>query len=282
MLFWIPLLPLIGFLINSFAGRDCCRKRPVGTIASPRDGRRRLARPSVAVRALVSLPAESREITQTLFTWIGSADFQVPLGLRLDPLSALMILVVTGIGFLIHVYSTAYMVEEEPSEYARYFAYLNLFAAFMLLLVLGDSFIVMFVGWEGVGLCSYLLIGFWYQKTFAADAGKKAFIVNRIGDVAFILGVLLAFSYFGTLNFRAAQRRDCAAADRDGVWRGLRDRAAAVHRGNRQIGADSALRLAARRDGGPDAGIGAYPCGDDGDGGSVFDRAKRGAVRACS
>ena len=154
-----------------------------------------------AVRALVALPPETREISQTVYTWIGSADFQVPLGLRLDPLSAVMILIVTGIGFLIHVYSTAYMIDEGSSEYARYFAYLNLFAAFMLLLVLGDSLIVMFVGWEGVGLCSYLLIGFWYQKTSAADAGKKAFIVNRIGDVAFILGVLLAFSSFGTVNF---------------------------------------------------------------------------------
>ncbi len=149
----------------------------------------------------MSLPETGHAITQVVFTWIGSADFQVPLALRLDPLSALMILVVTGIGFLIHVYSTAYMTEEEPREYARYFAYLNLFAAFMLLLVLGDNFLVLFVGWEGVGLCSYLLIGFWYQKRSASDAGKKAFIVNRIGDVAFILGVLLAFSYFGTVNF---------------------------------------------------------------------------------
>ena len=156
----------------------------------------------MVVRALVSLPVEEREIVQTIFTWIGSADFQVPLGLRLDPLSAVMILVVTGIGFLIHLYSTSYMVEEESYEYARYFAYLNLFAAFMLLLVLGDNFVVLFVGWEGVGLCSYLLIGFWYKNRFAADAGKKAFIVNRIGDVAFILGVLLAFSQFGTVNFK--------------------------------------------------------------------------------
>jgi NADH-quinone oxidoreductase subunit L len=126
----------------------------------------------------------------------------VPLSLRLDPLSALMILVVTGIGFLIHLYSTAYMIEEESYEYARYFAYLNLFAAFMLMLVLGDNFLVLFVGWEGVGLCSYLLIGFWYKNSFAADAGKKAFIVNRIGDVAFILGVLLTISQFGTINFK--------------------------------------------------------------------------------
>ena len=200
MLLWIPLLPFAGFIINTLGARRL-PKAIVGTVAS-------LAMlaafgvSAVAVRALVSLPAETREVSQTVFTWIGSADFQVPLGLRLDPLSALMILVVTGIGFLIHLYSTSYMSEEVPSEYARYFAYLNLFAAFMLLLVLGDSFIVMFVGWEGVGLYSYLLIGFWYQKPSAADAGKKAFIVNRIGDVAFVLGVLLAFTYFGTVNFK--------------------------------------------------------------------------------
>ena len=200
MLLWIPLLPFVGFLVNNFGARKL-PERVVGAIASLV----MLAAFGVsvaAVRALVALPPESREISQTLYTWIGSADFQVPLGLRLDPLSAVMILVVTGIGFLIHVYSTAYMTEEESYEYARYFAYLNLFAAFMLLLVLGDSLIVMFVGWEGVGLCSYLLIGFWYQNTFAADAGKKAFIVNRIGDVAFIVGVLLAFSTFGTINFK--------------------------------------------------------------------------------
>ena len=101
-----------------------------------------------------------------------------------------MILVVTGIGSLIHIYSTAYMHDEVDSEFARYFSYLNLFAAFMLVLVLGSNFPVMFVGWEGVGLCSYLLIGFWFKKKSAADAGKKAFVVNRIGDYAFILGML--------------------------------------------------------------------------------------------
>jgi len=200
MLFWIPLLPFLGFLVNNFGARRL-PKKAVGAVASGAMFVAFVA--SVAsVRALLSLPAEEREVTQTIFTWIGSADFQVPLGLRLDPLSAVMILVVTGIGFLIHLYSTAYMVEEEPHEYARYFAYLNLFAAFMLLLVLGENFLVLFVGWEGVGLCSYLLIGFWYKNRFAADAGKKAFIVNRIGDVAFILGVLLAFTQFGSVNFK--------------------------------------------------------------------------------
>ncbi len=200
MLIWIPILPFAGFLINTLGARRL-PKAVVALVASL-VMLAAFGMSAAAVYALVSLPPESREISQTVFTWIGSADFQVPLGLRLDPLSALMILVVTGIGFLIHVYSTSYMIHEEPSEYARYFAYLNLFASFMLLLVLGDNLIVMFVGWEGVGLCSYLLIGFWYQKASAADAGKKAFIVNRIGDVAFIVGVLLAFSYFGTVNFK--------------------------------------------------------------------------------
>ena len=198
MLIWIALLPFIGFLINTVGARRLS-KNLIGAVASLV----MLASFGVSVTAvnqLSSLPADAREISQTIFTWIASADFQVPLGLRLDPLSALMILAVTGVGFLIHVYSIAYMIEEAPPEYARYFAYLNLFAAFMLLLVLGDNFLVLFIGWEGVGLCSYLLIGFWYQNNFAADAGKKAFIVNRIGDVAFVLGVLLAFTQFGTVN----------------------------------------------------------------------------------
>jgi NADH-quinone oxidoreductase subunit L len=127
----------------------------------------------------------------------------VPFGFRLDNLSAVMILVITGIGSLIHIYSTGYMHDEPDSEYARYFSYLNLFVAFMLVLVLGASFPVMFVGWEGVGLCSYLLIGFWHRKPSASDAGKKAFIVNRIGDFGFILGMLLLFVTFGTLDFQA-------------------------------------------------------------------------------
>ena len=113
-----------------------------------------------------------------------------------------MILVITGIGSLIHIYSTAYMHDEVDSEFARYFSYLNLFASFMLVLVLGANFPLMFVGWEGVGLCSYLLIGFWFKKKSANDAGKKAFIVNRIGDYAFILGMLAIFAKFGTLDFQ--------------------------------------------------------------------------------
>src|SRR5437867_5840486 len=143
-----------------------------------------------------------RAIDQIVYTWLASGRLNVPLAFHLDPLSAVMILVVTGIGTLIHLYSTAYMHEESDAEFARYFSYLNLFAAFMLVLVLGANFLVMFVGWEGVGLCSYLLIGFWYQKQSASDAGKKAFIVNRIGDAGFLLGVLLAFKTFGTVDFQ--------------------------------------------------------------------------------
>jgi len=151
---------------------------------------------------VANLAPAQRVIEQTLYTWIASGDFVVDLALRVDPLASVMILVITGIGSLIHIYSTAYMHEESDWEYARYFSYLNLFAFFMLVLVLGANFLVLFVGWEGVGLCSYLLIGFWFEKKSAADAGKKAFVVNRIGDYAFILGTLLLFVRFGTLDFQ--------------------------------------------------------------------------------
>ena len=200
MLALIPLFPLLGFLINASLGRRLA-KAVSGGIASA------VMVASCAVSAMTvwqmaALPAEERVFEQTLYTWIASGDFVLDLTLRVDPLSALMILVVTGIGSLIHIYSTAYMHDEIDSEYARYFSYLNLFAAFMLVLVLGANFLVMFVGWEGVGLCSYLLIGFWFKKQSASDAGKKAFVVNRIGDYAFILSTLLLFVTFGTLDFQ--------------------------------------------------------------------------------
>ena len=168
-----------------------------------------------------------------------------------------MILVVTGIGSLIHIYSTAYMHEETDGEYARYFSYLNLFAAFMLVLVLGSNFLVMFVGWEGVGFARICLIGFWYQKKSASDAGKKAFIVNRIGDFGFVLGVLLIFVRFGTVDFQEIARAASATASGDGVRHALADHAAAVRGRDRQVRADSAVCVAAGRDGGPHAGLGA-------------------------
>ena len=200
MLLLIALLPFLGFLANAAFGRRLSRAVSGGVACAALIGSFVLA--VVAVLRLLALPPESRVIEERVYSWIASGAFRADFTLLLDPLSAMMILVVTGIGSLIHIYSTAYMHEETPPEYARYFSYLNLFAAFMLVLVLGSNFLVMFVGWEGVGLCSYLLIGFWFQKKSAADAGKKAFIVNRIGDFGFVLGVLLLWTAFGTIDFR--------------------------------------------------------------------------------
>ena len=197
MLLLIPLLPFVGFVVNALVGRRLPKSLSGGLACAAIIG-------SFVVAAMSSWSVISHHaaVEQTVFTWITSGELDIPLKLRLDNLSVLMVLVITGIGSLIHIYSTGYMHEEPDSEYARYFSYLNLFASFMLILVLGASFPVMFVGWEGVGLCSYLLIGFWYRKQSAADAGKKAFVVNRIGDFGFILGMLIIFWQFGTLDFQ--------------------------------------------------------------------------------
>src|SRR3954463_14730892 len=198
MLSLIPLFPLVGFLVNASLGRRLTKSISGGLACAAMIA-------SFAVSAMLVgriLGHDAAPIEFTAFEWFTSGTLHVPFTLRLDHLSAVMILVITGIGSLIHIYSTGYMHEESDSEYARYFSYLNLFASFMLVLVLGGNFPVMFVGWEGVGLCSYLLIGFWFRKQSAADAGKKAFIVNRIGDFGFILGMLLIFATFGTLDFQ--------------------------------------------------------------------------------
>jgi NADH-quinone oxidoreductase subunit L len=200
VLLLIPLLPFLGFLVNVFAGRRLSKPVSGGVACLAMLGSFGIG--LAQFWALLGREPHARLVEQTLYTWIAAGDLQIPFTLRFDPLGALMVLVVSGIGFLIHVYSTAYMHEETDGEYARYFSYLNLFAAFMLVLVLAANFPLMFVGWEGVGLCSYLLIGFWYTKPSAADAGKKAFVVNRIGDFAFIIGMALAFREFGTLDFR--------------------------------------------------------------------------------
>ena len=154
------------------------------------------------------------------FTWIAGlpfhmangqlATFQMDWGFLLDPLSSVMILVVTGIGFLIHVYSTGYMAHD--NGYYRFFGYLNLFVFFMLMLVLANNYVLLFVGWEGVGLCSYLLIGFYFQKKSAGDAGKKAFIVNRVGDAGFIIGMLLLLEHGRARCGSPTSTPSCAAA----------------------------------------------------------------------
>jgi NADH-quinone oxidoreductase subunit L len=204
MLILIPLLPFLGFLLSASFGRRLSKAAAGAVACAAMAGS--FAASLAAVSRLLAQAPEARVITQPFFSWIASGDLSVGFTFRLDPLASVMILIVSGIGTLIHIYSTAYMHEENDSEFARYFSYLNLFAAFMLVLVLASNFLVMFVGWEGVGLCSYLLIGFWYQKKSATDAGKKAFIVNRIGDVGFVLGVLLIFVRFGTLDFQEIGR----------------------------------------------------------------------------
>jgi len=197
LLWVIPALPLAAVALNLLFG-DRLDKRAVTGLAC---GSILLAffASARAVLQLAGLPAEDRVIHELAYTWMRVGDFSADVGFQLDPLSAVMVLVVTGVGFLIHVYSTGYM-SHDPS-YRRFFLYLNLFMFAMLTLVLADNFVLMFVGWEGVGLCSYLLIGFWYERPSAAAAGKKAFIVNRIGDFGFLLGMFYLFSNGGSLNY---------------------------------------------------------------------------------
>jgi NADH-quinone oxidoreductase subunit L len=214
MLALIPLLPFLGYAFNATIGRRTPKPVSGGVACLAM-----LASFGVSVSAVLALTSGAATATeQTPFTWMTSGSLHIPFTLYLDPLASVMILVVTGIGSLIHIYSTGYMHEETDGEYARYFSYLNLFAAFMLVLVLGASFPVMFVGWEGVGLCSYLLIGFWFRKRSAADAGKKAFVVNRIGDFGFILGMLLLFATFGTLDFQGVAAAAAARAPEAAAW----------------------------------------------------------------
>ncbi|MEW6456498.1 MAG: NADH-quinone oxidoreductase subunit L [Acidobacteriota bacterium] len=153
----------------------------------------------VSLVLILKIPVDKYPVIKVLYTWIKAGDFQAPISFQFDPLSAVMCLVVTGVGLLIHIYSIGYMGEDRG--YGRYFTYLNLFTFSMLILVLSSNLALMFVGWEGVGLCSYLLIGFWYEKDSASNAGKKAFIVTRIGDFGFLLGILLTYFTFGSLEF---------------------------------------------------------------------------------
>ncbi|MFQ5723532.1 MAG: NADH-quinone oxidoreductase subunit L [Terriglobia bacterium] len=195
-LWLVPLLPLAGAFILGVAGRRLAQ-RTVTLIGVGSAGLSFAAALGVAV-AFAGL-AESGPVIKHYFTWLAAGSFRVEASFYLDQLSLLMILVVTGVGFLIHIYSVGYMAHE--NGYYRFFAYLNLFMFFMLLLVLAGNYVLLFVGWEGVGLCSYLLIGFYYLRDSAANAGKKAFIVNRIGDFGFTLALLLMFWTLGSLDY---------------------------------------------------------------------------------
>src|SRR6202790_3096033 len=193
----IPLLPLMGAAANGiFGGR--WPKKAVSAVALSSTTLAFLAALE-AVREFLSLSPTQIPWIKTYFTWISAGGFQADFSLQMDQLTVIMLLVVTGVGWLIHIYSSGYM-HDDPG-YRRFFSYLNLFMFFMLLLVLAANYLLMFVGWEGVGLCSYLLIGFFFLKQSATNAGNKAFWVNRIGDFGFLLGVLLIFRTFGSLDF---------------------------------------------------------------------------------
>ncbi|RZK46469.1 MAG: NADH-quinone oxidoreductase subunit L, partial [Pedobacter sp.] len=195
LLWLIPLLPLLGFVINGL-GRNTFSKSLVGIIGSGVI----LASFVLSIAMFFELGAGSqKQFTIDLFDWISAGNLHIPLSFLYDPLSAIMLLIITGVGFLIHIYSVGYMHDDEG--FGKFFAYLNLFIFFMLILVLGSNYIVMFIGWEGVGLCSYLLIGFWYTNSNYASAAKKAFVMNRIGDLGFLLGVFLIFNTFGSVEF---------------------------------------------------------------------------------
>src|SRR5450631_3442154 len=193
----IPLLPLLGSAINGLFGGKWPNKF-VNYVAIGATGLS-FACALEAVREFSQLSPQQIPFVKQFFTWIAAGTFRAGFDLQVDQLTVVMLLVVTGVGWLIHIYSTGYMAHE--SGYYRFFSYLNLFMFFMLILVLAANYVLLFVGWEGVGLCSYMLIGFYFLKKSASDAGKKAFIVNRIGDFGFMLGMFLLFKTFGTLDF---------------------------------------------------------------------------------
>lgn len=197
LVYLVPLFPLMGFLINGL-GRKSLSKSIIGIVGSG----------VILASFIISVGIffEARHFGNTpvvvnLFNFIRVPGFNIPFAFQVDQLSSLFLLIITGVGFLIHVYSTAYMHEEETQHYGRYFAYLNLFVFSMLLLVLGANYLIMFIGWEGVGLCSYLLIGYWFKNNNYNYAARKAFVMNRIGDLGFLLGIFWILSKTGTLTY---------------------------------------------------------------------------------
>ena len=193
----VPLLPLLGFLIIALNVHKLSHKVAsyvaCGTILLS------FVFSLASFIYLLGIPADSREVTVTIGSWISTGNFSSSFSFLLDPLSSIMLLIITGVGFLIHVYSIGYM--HDDSGFNRFFSYLNLFVFFMLLLVLGSNYLFMFVGWEGVGLCSYLLIGFWFKNHEYNAAANKAFIMNRIGDLGLLLGIILIFINYGSIEY---------------------------------------------------------------------------------
>jgi NADH-quinone oxidoreductase subunit L len=207
----IPLFPLLGFLVNGL-GRNILSKTLVAFVACLAV----LASFAISLWVFFELNAsETKSFVIPIFDWISAGSVKIPFSFLIDPLSALMLLIITGIGFLIHLYSVGYM--HHDAGFGKFFAYLNLFIFFMLLLVLGSNYVVMFIGWEGVGLCSYLLIGFWFTNPSYASAAKKAFIMNRIGDLGFLIAVFLIFTTFNSVEFASVFPKAASMASGDSM-----------------------------------------------------------------
>src|SRR6187399_541733 len=191
----IPLFPLIGFLITGL-GRKYLSKPLTGIIGSG----------VIFISFLLSIwiffqVKEGNSGVVSYFNFISAGSLKIPFSFQIDALSSLFLLIITGVGFLIHVYSASYMHHESKEHFARYFSYLNLFVFSMLLLVMGGNFVILFIGWEGVGLCSYLLIGYWFKNTEYNYAARKAFVMNRIGDLAFLIAIFMIIAKVGSVNF---------------------------------------------------------------------------------
>ena len=216
-LWLIPIIPFIGFLLNGLFGKRAGKGfntavALAGSLGAAIAG-------TIAVFEYLGRYDHGERHLNVVYEWFNSGGIGADVAFQLDPLSIVMLMVVTWIGFLIHVYSVGYMHDDEG--YWRYFAYLNLFLSAMLILILGSSYLFMFVGWEGVGLCSYLLIGFYYQTDYAPAAGKKAFIVNRIGDFGFLVAMFLMFAYIGSVDFAKVQQTAAAGGLATGVVTGI-------------------------------------------------------------
>src|SRR5947209_6676212 len=190
----IPILPFLGFILNGL-GRNILPKAAVSLIGCG------TVLGSFIISLIIFLQKDYSSIPHTYFTFFNIGSFKVPFAFQIDQLSTIFLLIITGVGFLIHVYSTSYMHEEKKEHFGRYFSYLNLFVFSMLLLVMGANYVIMFIGWEGVGLCSYLLIGYWFKNIDYTKAANKAFIMNRIGDLGFLLAIFWIINKLGSANY---------------------------------------------------------------------------------
>src|SRR5213592_2358560 len=195
IVYLIPLLPLIGFLINGL-GRKYLSKSLISIIGCGVV----LASFVLSIWVFLEVKGGNSHVAE-YFNFISVGKLTIPFAFQIDALSSLFLLIITGVGFLIHIYSTSYMHEEKTEHFGRYFSFLNLFIFSMLLLVMGANYVIMFIGWEGVGLCSYLLIGYWFKNMDYTKAANKAFVMNRIGDLGFLLAVFWMINKLGSADF---------------------------------------------------------------------------------